>query len=145
AGTGPSAPVAPTAGPAAVPAQLVQVVAPFREAPDGTHHLTLRLRPDELGEVRMVVQVRAGEVSLHLTAESSGTADILRTSLPDLRAELEAGGFRAGSLDVGTGEQPPTRRHGRPDLAEPALGPAPPPRATSPASGSGPAGLDIRL
>lgn len=142
---------APAGAHESVPTQLVEVVAPFRRSPDGSHRVTLHLRPEDLGEVHVEVQVRGGEISLHLTSDSAGTRDALRTSLPDLRAELEAGGLRAGSLDVGADRQPhPGREHHlgvTPPAADPPPSPAGPrgPAAGPAASPERPAALDIRL
>ena len=48
------------------------------------------------------VQVRGNEVNLSLRADLPSTSDLLREALAELRAELEAAGFRSGDLDVGS-------------------------------------------
>lgn len=98
---GPAAPTtsARTAAPA-LPDQLVTVLTPLRSAPDGTHRVGIQLRPDELGEVQIDVVVRGNEIALNVRADLPATADLLRASLAELRAQLEAAGFDAGDLDV---------------------------------------------
>lgn len=108
--TGVSAPAAPTATSATsatgqptappLPDQLVEVLAPLRRAPDGTHRMAIQLRPDELGDVHIEFQVRGNEISLNLRADLASTNELLRDSLAQLRAELDAAGFRSGTLDV---------------------------------------------
>lgn len=97
-------PVAAAAAPPPVPEQLVTLVSPLRKSPDGTHRMSLQLRPEELGGVTVDVRVLGNQISLHLRADVPGTTDLLRASLADLRADLEAAGFDAGSLDVGVGD-----------------------------------------
>lgn len=84
----------------ALPDQLVRVLTPLRKGPDGTHRVAIQLRPDDLGEVQVDVRVRGNEIALTLRADLAGTTDLLRSTLSELRAELEAAGFRAGDLDV---------------------------------------------
>lgn len=98
-----AAPGAPAAPPAPVTTQLVAAVAPFWRGPDGSYSLQLQLHPADLGAVQVLVEVRHGEVNVQLHASDGGSSDLLRTSLPDLREQLEGQGLRAGSLDVGTG------------------------------------------
>lgn len=108
---------APAAAPSVAPAlpdQLVEVLAPLRRAPDGTHRMAIQLRPDELGDVHIEFQVRGNEISLNLRADLASTNELLRDSLAQLRAELDAAGFRSGTLDVADHGDP--RAHGdRPD------------------------------
>lgn len=95
-----AAPAAPA--PAALPEQLVSLVAPLRRSPDGTHRMSLQLRPEELGGVTVDVRVLGNQISLHLRADLPATSELLRASLAELRVDLEAAGFAAGALDVGT-------------------------------------------
>lgn len=83
-----------------LPDQLVEVLSPLRRTPDGTHRMAIQLRPDELGDVDIEFQVRGNEISLSLRADLSSTNELLRESLAQLRAELDAAGFRSGTLDV---------------------------------------------
>ncbi len=111
-GTQPHAPTGDVARPTPIPVgdhatqsahaarQVLQVVKPFRLAPDGDYQMTLQLRPEALGRVELSVTMRDGQLSLQLAADNSGSRDLLRQSLNDLRSELEGAGIAAGSLDV---------------------------------------------
>lgn len=94
------APAAPPA-PAATAAQLVEpVVAVHRRGPDGTHTMTVDITPDELGPVRVHVELRDGNVELRLAGHSEAAREALRAALPELRRALEAAGVGTGSFDV---------------------------------------------
>jgi flagellar hook-length control protein FliK len=80
--------------------QLVRVVAPFRAAPDGSHEVTLALRPEGLGDVQVSIVVDQGVVHVALTAAATETTAVLQQALPDLRAGLVAAGLAAGQLAV---------------------------------------------
>jgi hypothetical protein len=88
--------------PAAPPAaQIVSHVSPLLQRPDGSYHVSVRLRPEELGGVRIDVHLVDGQVSLQLRADTQVGHEALRTSLPQLRHELEAAGVSPGTLDLG--------------------------------------------
>jgi len=116
AGPAPASPAQPAApasqaaqsGPAA---QVVAVLHPLRSAPDGVHQLTVHLHPAELGPVSVRAEIRNGDIHLHLAGATEAARDALRMALPELRRDLQAAGFTAGSLDV-----QPDGRPG-PDLA----------------------------
>lgn len=144
-------PAPPSAQPVAatLPDQLVKVIAPYRRGPDGTHQVTIQLRPDELGEVQVDVRVVGNEVSLTLRADLSATADLLRTGLAELRAELEAAGFRSASLDVGDRGRSDQHQRFRSDpdgTASAASGPQPAgDRSMTAVTVTASGGLDLRL
>jgi hypothetical protein len=95
-----AAPAAPR--PVAPPhAQIVSHVSPLLQRPDGSYHVSVRLRPEELGGVRIDVHLVDGQVSLQLRADTQVGHEALRTSLPQLRHELEAAGVSPGTLDLG--------------------------------------------
>jgi flagellar hook-length control protein FliK len=85
---------------------------------DGSHSVTVRLDPPELGHVEVEVRVHDGRLSVHAMVESTGVRDTLTRALPELRAALETGGLSTGSLDVGarsSGQGPfPDGTPGRP-------------------------------
>lgn len=81
--------------------QLATVVRPLRQLSDGSHRLSLQLRPAELGVVHLEVALEDGVLSLRALAENLATRDVLAASLPDLRAELARSGIDLGSLEVG--------------------------------------------
>lgn len=149
-----ASPAARTPAPS-LPDQLVEVIGPLRQAPDGTHRLSVHLRPDELGEVLVDVRVRGNEVNLTIRAELAGTADLLRDAVGELRAELETAGFRSGDVDVSSHSDRRATQERRPAGAMPAgdagasgldghedANPTPTP---TPASTAASSGLDLRL
>ena len=151
--TTPAAPAAP-APPEAPAAQIVRVVTPLRQAADGSYRLAVQLHPAELGRVDLDIELRQGSVHLRIDAESEQARDALRAALPELRRELEAGGFRPGALDLGA--RPDTGTPGQPswsnrptprvphagldDVTAPAVDDAAPATAAT-----NDAGLDLRI
>lgn len=123
-----AAEAAPAPAPAPAPhppaRQVIAHVSPLLEGPEGTYELTVRLHPEELGGVAIDVRLAGGEVSLSMRAETQIGHTTLRDSLPALRAELEAAGVTAGSLDLaswtgdqaGTPQDAPGRRTAPSDL-----------------------------
>lgn len=94
-----SAPAAPA--PANTAAQLVpEVVAVHRRGVDGTHSLTVDITPEDLGPVRLHVELRDGQVELRLAGATDAAREALRAALPELRRALEAAGVGTGSLAV---------------------------------------------
>jgi flagellar hook-length control protein FliK len=147
AAPGPVAPTPPPAPPAH--SQVVSHVTPLLRQPDGTHQITMHLHPEQLGGVHVEVSLHAGEVSLHLRAETEAGHAALRESLPALRAEIEAAGVSAGTLDLGdwTGGQ-----QGAPDTPSRQQGPALPfgldpldPDPDQLVDTGSDAGLDVRM
>lgn len=147
-----AAPAPPVA--AAIPAahlQILTAVSPLLQAPDGSYSLELLLRPHELGLVQVTVEMRGGELTIHLHAADAGAGDVLRDSLPDLRQQLEAQGMRTGGLDVGTGSSPDRRSAPAPrelGAAAPAIATQNPVGAAAPdldRSPHLPGGVDVRL
>jgi flagellar hook-length control protein FliK len=109
AGPGPTpvaaaAPTAATATPAPptppIAGQLVQPVAVLRGGPDGTHTLTVVLRPETLGPVQVQVTLDKGVVDLTLRGAHQHGREALLQALPDLRRDLEAAGLSCSRLDV---------------------------------------------
>jgi flagellar hook-length control protein FliK len=82
---------------------VVQLLAPVLEGPDGAYSLSLQLYPEELGAVQVEVLLRGGEIRLALHAADEAAQAALRSALPDLRADLHAGGLTATSLTVDDG------------------------------------------
>jgi flagellar hook-length control protein FliK len=77
----------------------------------GTHRLAITLHPEQLGEVKVTVVVRAG--SVHVTVATDPTNGLARTALehgaPELRRLLEAtgGDARLTFGDLGQGSSQP--------------------------------------
>ncbi|CAA9401154.1 flagellar hook-length control protein FliK, partial [uncultured Nocardioides sp.] len=109
----PPAPVAPVltapvhGGPSHVPDQVTAQVFPeigrlalrASSAGEGVHRITLNLHPETLGDVRVTLVVRGGEmkVSIHAATEAGR---IMADSLPELRRLLTAAGAGDASLAV---------------------------------------------
>lgn len=100
AGVTGNTPTTPTDRPAAVPTtaattavtrQVFPEVTRLASSGDGTHRMTLRLDPGSLGEVRVTLTVRGGNVRVSLAAGRE-VRDALLHSSPDLRRLLEQGG-----------------------------------------------------
>ncbi len=112
----PPAPAAPPNPVATTPvAQLVSVVEPLRDQPDGSYRITVDLHPADLGRVQVEVRLERGEVNLHLQADHASTSALLRDALHDLRDGLQSAGLRTGGVVVSNGD---AARHGSADAAE---------------------------
>jgi hypothetical protein len=109
-----SAPTANTAGvevvtatPAAAPPppaeQLVSVLKPMRENPNGSYTLHLELKPPELGRIELRVEMRDGVMHASIHSDREGSAQMLRDALSELRDRLDAASVRTGSLSVSDG------------------------------------------
>ena len=139
---------------AAVRQMAQQVAAAARSVVDTA--VEVRMRPEELGHVRMAVHHMEGGVFLHITAERAETLDLMRRHADPLMKELQEEGYgdvrllfnrqdgagdSACGRDRGTGQE---RTDGmRASAAGPvAMDPAPPPAVNDPAVQ---AGLDLRL
>lgn len=84
---------------------VVNVVAPLRNRGDGDYSVTLKLHPEHLGSLEVVVSLTGGQVSMSLNADSQGARDMLRDQMNNLREALEGAGISAGDLDVSNGDQ----------------------------------------
>ena len=91
---------APMAQPA-VPDQIVSAVVPLHGRGDGRHEVTLELRPDDLGTIRVEVSVENQTVHLTLHAAEPATGRLLSAALADLRSALADAGLTAGHVAVG--------------------------------------------
>lgn len=81
-------------------ALLLREVAELR--PHESRTLRLRLKPLELGEVRIeLTRAPDGTVSARLDAETAAAARALADSLTHLRSAMQAAGVTVGQLDVG--------------------------------------------
>nr|MDP9466651.1 flagellar hook-length control protein FliK [Actinomycetota bacterium] len=98
-----SASAAAAAPPPPPATQVVQLLTPVLAGPDGSYSLSLQLYPEELGAVQVEVLLRGGEIRLALHASDEAAQAALRSALPDLKADLQAGGLSATSLSVDDG------------------------------------------
>ena len=94
-GTTPAASVPHTA----VTNQVFPDVARLMTRADGTQRITLRLTPDNLGEVKIVLTVRDGAVQVDLSA-STLAAEALRSGAHQLHRLLELAGATSSQIRV---------------------------------------------
>lgn len=71
----------------------------------GEHHLTLRLHPVELGDVKVDLVLKGGEISAHFNIASSRVKETLEASMDEFRQEMEQKGINIGALNVSVGGQ----------------------------------------
>ncbi len=91
---------------------LKQVAQGYKTKRGGTQSVNIRLHPEELGAVRLKVEVQGQEVRVFFSAENAAVADLISQNLDDLRALLleqdfdltEAGLFN-DQLNQGEGQQ----------------------------------------
>ncbi|RNL62653.1 flagellar hook-length control protein FliK [Nocardioides marmoriginsengisoli] len=93
--TASAAPTAPSAQLDRVSAQVFPEVTGLVSRGNGTHRITLTLNPEHLGEVRVVMTMRAGAVHVRLAAGQEAQASLVEGS-PELGRLLE----RAGATDA---------------------------------------------
>ena len=108
---------APAAGQPAAPqppnpvaAQVFPEVSRMLTRGDGSHRIVLKLSPEALGEVRVVLTVRHGEVQVRM-AGGEAARMALAQGAPELHRLLEAAG--ATSTQVSVGDQTSTGHDGR--------------------------------
>jgi flagellar hook-length control protein FliK len=87
-----------------VTAQVFDKVAALVSRGEGTHRITIRLDPEHLGEVRVVMTVRDGSVHVRLAAGERDTRTALADGSSELRRVLELSG--AGETKVVVRELP---------------------------------------
>jgi flagellar hook-length control protein FliK len=98
AGTGPASASPAERGPW-VTGQVFPEVTRLVARGDGTHRLTLRLHPADLGEVKVILTVKDNTVDVTLSA-GPAAREALREGSPQLRALLELAGATTGQLVV---------------------------------------------
>lgn len=91
-GSEPKAP-APASTPIPVSTQMSAHLSAFRGLADGTYETTIRLNPEELGQVSVRIQVNGGTVSIHAFGASDIAVQALREAMPDLRQDLLRSGL----------------------------------------------------
>ncbi|MCK5195097.1 MAG: flagellar hook-length control protein FliK, partial [Desulfobulbaceae bacterium] len=69
------------------------------------HHLVLRLYPQELGEVKVDLLVRDGQVSVTFNMENSRVKEMLESNMEQFRENMEQRGFALGECTVSVGQQ----------------------------------------
>ncbi|MDT0200797.1 flagellar hook-length control protein FliK [Nocardioides sp. AE5] len=99
-----AAPVAPAT--AQVAEQITQLVTSAGSA-NGTHRVTLKLQPEQLGDVRVVLTVRDGAMHVQLAAHDTAARTLLEDA-PELRRlldQLGAADSRVSVREMGTTAQ----------------------------------------
>ncbi len=91
-GAAASGDAAPGTVAASVRAQVFSEVTNLVSRGDGVHRVTMTLAPESLGEVRVVMTMRAGVVRVHLTASDGDAKAALAHGSPELARLLETVG-----------------------------------------------------
>ncbi|WP_148575481.1 flagellar hook-length control protein FliK [Nocardioides caldifontis] len=86
---------------------------------DGTQRITLKLSPEALGDVRVVLTVRGGEVHVRMAGGEAAQQALLQGA-PELHRLLEATGATSSRLEIGDARSTfdGGRRDHAPDLAQ---------------------------
>jgi flagellar hook-length control protein FliK len=71
----------------------------------GEYHLTLRLHPAELGDVKVDLVMQGDEITAHFNMASSKVKETLESSMDDFRQDMEQKGFNLGEIHVSVGGQ----------------------------------------
>lgn len=94
-----SRPAPPPAHPADLSAQVVKHLSGLRTLSDGTHHTTLHLSPEHLGDLTVTVDVRGSTVQVSMAGEPAAIAS-LRDALGLLRDQLSEAGLDLGQVSL---------------------------------------------
>lgn len=73
---------------------------------EGGGRLTVMLRPQELGDVRIAMETKQGAVRVKMEASSEAARRVLESGLDSLRATLESRGVRVESMDITSTDRP---------------------------------------
>lgn len=68
----------------------------------GTKQLTLKLNPENLGKLHIVLQTKGDEVRALIRADSHDTARVLSEQIDSIRSSLENQGLKVAKIDVQT-------------------------------------------
>ncbi|ERP32083.1 flagellar hook-length control protein FliK [Chitinivibrio alkaliphilus] len=83
---------------------MTQLSDKMSDAPrEGVHAITLKLKPDHLGEVQIRMQVDQDVVSARIQVESQQVRQIVESNFQLLRDALQDHNLSAGALDVNVG------------------------------------------
>lgn len=67
--------------------------------------VTMRLRPDSLGDLRIQLNLSGGDVTARFDAREESARRLLEQSVDQLRSALEARGLRVGRIEIASPEQ----------------------------------------
>ncbi|MBP0483356.1 flagellar hook-length control protein FliK [Sagittula salina] len=122
---------------AAVARQMAEGMARLHE---GT--VELRLSPEELGRVRMILHQGEHGLTVHIQADRPETLDLLRRNIDELARHLGDAGYEGAGFSFGDGQEGGGDQPGLADVPLPADPDLPPEAAPA---WSDPNGLDIRI
>lgn len=74
----------------------------LRQLADGNRQMTLQLNPSELGQLTLVLSVKAGEVRALIRTDNPETTAALADQMAQLKTTLEEQGLKVAQLDVET-------------------------------------------
>jgi len=82
--------------------QILSILSPVLNRPNGTHQISIEMHPADLGTIQATVTVQSGHVTVELHADHPGARQALGTALPDLRQQLGSGGRHADVFLAGS-------------------------------------------
>ena len=88
--------------------QLARPLHGLRSFGDGTHVITVRVTPENLGPVAVRAHVSGDSMRIELVAPTDIAREAIKAILPDLRRDLSGAGGQA-TLDLSSGNQPSGR------------------------------------
>jgi flagellar hook-length control protein FliK len=74
----------------------------FKDLGQGQKQLTIRLDPQDLGQVNVILQVKGKEVQATLRTTNQETAQALNEQISQLKTQLESQGLKVTRLEVQT-------------------------------------------
>lgn len=77
----------------------------LRGLKNNEHHITLTLYPKELGEVKVDLQVRGGQLSASFVMENQKVKEAMESNMEEFKDNLERRGFSLGAMSVSVGQQ----------------------------------------
>lgn len=67
--------------------------------------ISLRLRPGNLGEVKLNVQVDAKSVKIHMETDKAAASQMLKSQVSDLKQQLSAAGLKVDDISISQSKQ----------------------------------------
>ena len=77
----------------------------LRGLKNNEHHITLTLYPKELGEVKVDLQVRSGQLSASFVMENQKVKEAMESNMEEFKDNLERRGYSLGAMSVSVGQQ----------------------------------------
>lgn len=92
-----------------VPMSAIATVIKEQSAPGKTKTIELTLAPEELGQIRLILQPDGDKMRIVVQAERPETLDLLRRNTETFSSELRQSGFANSSFSFGSWGEPPPR------------------------------------